>query len=313
GIPVLSPNMVLIANLHYTNPFQPPQPIYGESWLNVYFYRPNEFKVLLDGIFAINFGDLFVEPYQTRTISRVWMPSGLLDRQPHDAAVFQLFGHMHKRGTEFQIDILRGGHCSTTARACGRDDDCPANQTCVRPPGSEDSTVYYTKAWDRAPVMDFQKPYLLVNKDQGLRWTCTHVNGVEGAPARPPKRCQEGCRACGWVDGRCSTNGQLCRVADSRWEPDETRVPGGTGLPPAGCVPGRAADASRIRPASPTAPASRRRASGVATRATAGGPPVAPVRVRPATMHGCAGSGRAWPAGSSRPRRESPRRGSPCR
>ena len=74
GIPVLSPDTVLIANLHYTNPFQPPQPIYGESWLNMYFYKPGEFKVILDGIFAINFGDLFVEPYQTRTISRIWKP-----------------------------------------------------------------------------------------------------------------------------------------------------------------------------------------------------------------------------------------------
>jgi hypothetical protein len=210
GIPVLSPNMVLIANLHYTNPFQPPQPIYGEAWLNIYLHRPNDFKVLLDGIFAINFGDLFVEPYQTRTISRVWNPRGLLDRQPKNAAVFQLFGHMHKRGTEFQIDILRGGHCSaTTARACGRDDDCRCypgqsncqpNQTCVRAPGAEDSTVYYTTRWDQAPVMDFQKPYLLVNKDQGLRWTCTHTNGVEGDPARPPKKCQAGCEACGWDD-----------------------------------------------------------------------------------------------------------------
>jgi hypothetical protein len=235
GIPVLSPNMVLIANLHYTNPFQPPQPIHGESWLNIYFHRPGEFKALLDGIFGINFSDLFVEPYQTRTISRVWSPVGLLDRQPHDAAVFQLFGHMHKRGTAFQIDILRGGHCSGTAmRPCGRDDDCQAGQTCVRPPGAEDSTVYYTKAWDQAPVMDFQKPYLLVNKDQGLRWTCTHVNGVEGDPTRPPKRCHEGCNACGWVDGRCSTNGQLCRVGGSGCEADETCVADGTGLSPSG-------------------------------------------------------------------------------
>ncbi len=210
GIPVLSPNMVLIANLHYTNPFQPPQPIHGESWLNIYLYRPNEFEVLLNGIFAINFGDLFVEPYQTRTISRVWNPRGLLDRQPTNAAIFQLFGHMHKRGTEFEIDILRGGQCSgTTTRACGRDDDCrcypgqstcqPA-QTCVRAPGAEDSTVYYTTRWDQAPVMDFQKPYLLVNKDQGLRWTCTHTNGIEGDPAHPPKKCQQGCEACGWDD-----------------------------------------------------------------------------------------------------------------
>ena len=210
GVPVLSPNMVLIANLHYTNPFQPPQPIYGESWLNIYLAQPNETKAILNGIFAINFGDLFVEPYQTRTISRVWNPRSIIGGAPANAAVFQLFGHMHKRGTEFQIDVLRGGHCSgTTARACGRDDDCrcyPGQrdcadaQTCLRIPGAEDSTIYYTKAWDRAPVMDFQAPYLLVNKDQGLRWTCTHTNGIEGDALHPPKKCQAGCEACGWDD-----------------------------------------------------------------------------------------------------------------
>ncbi len=214
GVPVLSNDMVLIANLHYTNPFQPPQPIYGEAWLNIYFAAPDETKAILNGIFAINYGDLFVEPYQTRTISRVWNPRSLIGGAPVNADVFQLFGHMHKRGTEFQIDVLRGGHCSDTPasgipRACGRDDDCRCypgarncvpDQTCILPPGSEDSTIYYTKAWDRAPVMDFQKPYLVVNKDQGLRWTCTHTNGVEGDPLHPPKKCTPGCEACGWDD-----------------------------------------------------------------------------------------------------------------
>jgi hypothetical protein len=212
GIPVLSTNMVLIVDSHFTNPFQPPQEIYGENWLNIYLYNPGEFHVLLDGIFAINFGDLFVEPYETRTISRVWQPVGLLTRQATDAAVFQLFGHMHKRGDSFQIDVLRGGHCSGNPNwACGRDDDCrcwfpqrtrnnncQAGQTCVRGPDAEDSTIYYTDAWDRAPVMNFQKPYLLVNHDQGLRWTCTHTNGIAGDPAHPPKTCKEGCNACGW-------------------------------------------------------------------------------------------------------------------
>jgi hypothetical protein len=208
GIPVLQPNQVLIANLHYNNPFQPAQEIFGEAWLNLEFYKPNEFKAILDGIFAVNVADLFVEPYETRTISRMWMPTGLLSRGSTDAAVFQLFGHMHKRGTEFQIDVVRGGTCSARPDwACGRDDDCRCwagrrdcveGQTCVKKPGAEDTPIYYTAAWDRAPVMEFQKPYLLVDKDEGLRWTCTHTNGVEGDPSRPPKRCHEGCEACGW-------------------------------------------------------------------------------------------------------------------
>ena len=249
GIPVLSSNMVLIVDTHFTNPFQPPQEIYGEDWLNIYLYKPGEFQVLLDGIFAINFGDLFVEPYQTRTISRVWQPVGLLSRQSADAAVFQLFGHMHKRATAFQIDVVRGGHCSgNPAWACGRDDDCrcwfpqrtrgncQAGQTCVRGPDAEDSTIYYTDAWDRAPVMNFQKPYLLVNHDQGLRWTCTHTNGIEGDPNHPPKVCKEG----------------LQRVRLGRGDADLHLHPGrGAGLPDARRRPTRRASPCRSSSARP--------------------------------------------------------------
>ena len=199
GIPVLGPDSVLIINPHFTNPFQPPQPVYGEGWLNLDFYKAGEMKAVLDGIFAINYGDLFVEPYQTRTISRIWKPRSILGGGSVDAAVFQLFGHMHKRATEFQIDYVRGGHCSTnTDRLCGRDSDCKAPQTCIKGAGAEDTTIYYTTAWDQAPIVDFPKPYFRVQHDEGLRWTCTHTNGVEGDPGRPPKRCYDGCTPCGW-------------------------------------------------------------------------------------------------------------------
>jgi hypothetical protein len=214
GIPVLSDDMVLIANIHYTNPFSPPQPVNGEAWLNLYFHRPNEFKVILDGIFAINAGDLLVEPYQSRTISRIWQPRGLLSRAPANAAVFQLFGHMHKRGVEFKIDFVKDGKCSGDQKLCGRDGDCRGtpNQTCQKGPAFEDSTIYYTTQWDHAPVMDFEKPYFLVNKDQGLRWTCTHTNGREGDPDFPPKRCTAACaNSCGWDDAS-----RTCTFRDGR-------------------------------------------------------------------------------------------------
>ena len=207
GIPILGNTAVIIANPHYTNPFQPQQPIYGEAWLNLYFYHPGEFKAVLDGIFAVNFRDLIVEPYQTRTISSVWQPRNILTRQPTDAALFQLFGHMHKRGTEFQIDYVHGGACSVSGAACGRDQDCACKpwqktctpgQTCQRGPGAEDTTIYYTTAWDQAPIMGFDKPYLLVSRSDGLRWTCTHRNGDPNDPNYPPKTCDEGCAACGW-------------------------------------------------------------------------------------------------------------------
>ena len=68
--------------------------------------QAREFKVILDGIFAINSQDLIVEPYTTKTIHRLWRPRSFLGGAATDAAVFQLFGHMHKRGREFDIDLV---------------------------------------------------------------------------------------------------------------------------------------------------------------------------------------------------------------
>ncbi len=206
GIPVLGADSVILANLHYTNPFQPAQPIYAEAWLNFYFHKPGGFKALLDGIFAIGFNDLLVEPYQTRVMDTIWRPHGLINGSI-DAAVFQLFGHMHKRGVLFQIDLVKGGSCSETGSLCGRDSDCrcrPADracvegQTCIIGPDFEDTTIYNTTAWDNAPVVDYPKPYLMVPQDSGLRWTCKHINGIEDDPGFDTKRCHEGCNACGW-------------------------------------------------------------------------------------------------------------------
>lgn len=191
GIPILSERTVLIINPHFTNPFLPAQDTYGEAWLNLYFYHPGEAKAILDGIFAINAGDLFVEPFQTRTISRIWSPRSLLGRAPVDASIFQLFGHMHKRGTEFRIDYVKGGACATGGAVCGKDSDCRNGSQCVRAADAEDSTIYYTTSWDEAPIMDFSPPYLSVKQTEGLRWTCTHTNGVAGDPSRPPHTCAQ--------------------------------------------------------------------------------------------------------------------------
>jgi hypothetical protein len=222
GLPIINRDTVLIVNLHYTNPFLPAQEIYGEAWLNLHFAAPGEVKAFLDGIFAIGYAELVVEPYETKTMSSIWQPESVLNSivggDPFiDAAVFQIFGHMHKRGTLFQADYVRGGSCSASGILCGRDDDCRCKpwykngredwqrncvegQTCVRGPDAEDTTIYRTTEWDNAPVTDYPKPYLFVDKDEGLRWTCTHTNGVQGDPTRPPKVCHEGCRSCGWND-----------------------------------------------------------------------------------------------------------------
>jgi hypothetical protein len=251
GIPLLGLNPVIIINEHYTNPFQPPQPIYGEAWLNIYFYPPGQFRAVLDGIFAVNAVDLIVEPYETRTISQIWQPRNILTRESVDAAVFQLFGHMHKRGQLFQIDFVKDGKCSVSQRLCGRDSDCAckpyqttctAGQTCVRGPTAEDTTVYHTTDWDAAPILDFPAPYFPVTRDQGLRWTCTHVNGIPGDPTYPPKICHEGCEACGWDPtlGTCQFCPTLARpriywnsAAQSCWENDDE---GGHAVPDAARV-----------------------------------------------------------------------------
>jgi len=49
------------------------------------------------------------------------------------------------------------------------------------------------------------KPYLNLKKEDGLRWTCTHTNGIQGDPVHPPKTCQPNCNACGWnaTNQRC--------------------------------------------------------------------------------------------------------------
>lgn len=236
GIPLLGP--VVILNLHYTNPFQPEQDIYGEGWVNLNFYKSGEYKVLLDGIFAIN-SSFVVEPFTTLTTTRIWQPRGILLGNPVDAAIFQLFGHMHFRGTRFVIDHVSGGQCSGTGaacsaevpcrfiagrrdvciegqcqRVCGRDDDCPDGETCIREPDASDVKIYDTRSWDNAPVVDYPPPYVRVDKEQGLRWTCEHANGLLGEGGEeilPPKRCHEGCGACGWNDAD-----RKCHFRDGR-------------------------------------------------------------------------------------------------
>ena len=214
GIPLglLNPlaDPVIIVNLHYTNPFLPPQQIYGESWVNLYWHEPGATRTVLDGIFAIN-DSFVVEPWQTQTVSRIWRPSSIIPglQGPTDAAIFQLFGHMHFRGRRFAIDRVTGGSCSGNAdRLCGRDDDCANGQTCVRGPDAQDLRIYETTSWDNAPVVDYQPPYVVVDQEEGLRWTCEHANGIKDANGKEilaPKRCHEGCNACGWddEDGAC--------------------------------------------------------------------------------------------------------------
>jgi hypothetical protein len=239
GLPVLgNENAVMIANLHYHNPFQPQQPIYGEAWINLYFYQPDQFKAILDGIFAINSGDLIVEPYTTKTIKRYWRPRSFLGGELTGAAVFQLFGHMHKRGRSFDIEHVSDfctGDCNADGEIvvselvsgvnvalgnarlnrCGAADfDRDGEVGIAELISSVDHSlsgcsatplIYRTTEWDNAPVQEYGNPFLTVDVDQALRWTCVHENGRllddgEEDPTYPAKKCHEGCNACGWDD-----------------------------------------------------------------------------------------------------------------
>jgi hypothetical protein len=220
GIPLglLNPGVdpVIIVNLHYTNPFLPQQQIYGESWVNLYWYEPGAMRTVLDGIFGVN-DEFVVEPFETKAISEIWRPSSIIPglQGPTDAAIFQLFGHMHLRGRRFMIDRVTGGACSGDAdRLCGRNDDCAAGQTCARQPGAQDLRIYDTSSWDNAPVVDYEPPYVVVDKEEGLRWTCEHSNGIkddQGNEVLAPKRCHEDCNACGW-----NAEERTCHFRDGR-------------------------------------------------------------------------------------------------
>lgn len=172
GIPILGDQPVIIINAHYQNPFSPPQPTFGEVWANLEFFEPGEIQVIINGITDIAYDDLVVEPWETRSTSKLWYPRSILDGQPADVAIFELFGHMHKRGISFTIDLVHND-------------------------GSEER-IYQANAWDDAPIQRYDFPFVSVNRDEALRFTCVHQNGRRGDLTFQPKRCHEDCSACGW-------------------------------------------------------------------------------------------------------------------
>ena len=116
-------------------------------------------------------GFLNVAPMEQKSVSWAWRPGGTdfggglgggaFPTGP--ACVVALTSHMHKRGALFTIDFLDGG----TAVECA--DKGP---TCLT------ATDYADP-----PQVTFNPP-LLVNVGQGLRYTCTHDNGVDGRPIK---------------------------------------------------------------------------------------------------------------------------------
>jgi len=83
------------------------------------------------------------------------------------ACVVALTSHMHKRGALFTIDFLDGNQVSQRECAPGQ------------PPGRCLTATDYADP----PQVQFDPP-LLVNVGQGLRYTCTHDNGVNDRPIK---------------------------------------------------------------------------------------------------------------------------------
>ena len=116
-------------------------------------------------------GFLNVPPMEQKSVSWAWRPGGTdfgggLGGGAYPtgpACVVALTSHMHKRGALFTIDFLDG----STAVECA-----DKGTTCLT------ATDYADP-----PQVAFNPP-LLVNVGQGLRYTCTHDNGVDGRPIK---------------------------------------------------------------------------------------------------------------------------------
>ena len=116
-------------------------------------------------------GFLNVPPMEQKSVSWAWRPGGTdfgggLGGGAYPtgpACVVALTSHMHKRGALFTIDFLDG----STAVECA-----DKGTTCLT------ATDYADP-----PQVAFNPP-LLVNVGQGLRYTCTHDNGVNDRPIK---------------------------------------------------------------------------------------------------------------------------------
>ncbi len=113
-------------------------------------------------------GFIKVPPDQVQSVKWAWQPGGTdygggigggaYPTGP--ACVTSLTSHMHKRGTLFTIDFLDGNTVVP----------CPQNP-------QQNGTCLTATDYAHPPQIPFVPP-LLVNVGQGLRYTCTHDNGV---------------------------------------------------------------------------------------------------------------------------------------
>ena len=128
-------------------------------------------QLLLPVFDVVANGFIKVPPMESKSVSWTWRPGGADyggslgggSYPTGPACVVALTSHMHKRGALFTIDFLNGNtpiECADKGMMC-------LTATDYRDP----------------PQVQFNPP-LLVKVGQGLRYTCTHDNGVNDRPIK---------------------------------------------------------------------------------------------------------------------------------
>jgi len=160
----------IILNSHWINGEDTPQ----KAAVNIKLMAAPKHSVrqfLLPLFDVVANGFLKVPPMESKSVGFVWQPGGrdfggslgggAYPTGP--ACVVALTSHMHKRGALFTIEFLNG----STAVECADKGMMCLTATDYRDP----------------PQVQFT-PSLLVNVGQGLRYTCTHDNGVNDRPIK---------------------------------------------------------------------------------------------------------------------------------
>ena len=166
----------LILNSHWINGSDRPQ----TASVKIKLMAPKRHTVrqyLLPLFDVIANGFIRVPPHQVKTEAWIWKPGGLdlsvglgggvVPTDP--ACVVGITSHMHKRGTLFTVDLMDGN-----------------NQPTKR--------LLETTSYSDPPQVDFVPTPMLITAQQGLKYTCTHDNGVstpvklgcEEKPGVPP-------------------------------------------------------------------------------------------------------------------------------
>ena len=158
----------IILNTHWINAADKPQR--AGVRVKLMAARKGTLRQLLLPIFEVAAnGSIYVPPGQVKTETAMWQPGnagfgaifggGSVPNGP--ACVVNLTSHMHKRGKQFTIEMMNGAVAT--------------------------EQLLDTTSYSDPPRREFTPP-MLVTPAQGLRYTCTHDNGV----ATPQKMgCEE--------------------------------------------------------------------------------------------------------------------------